>query len=125
MLKASEFLIPSQCFEADSRVLRGLDLEFLTDKVPARFGKLRPSRCSLDSLRLISSEGQVRVQHMTGGKVCLVEALRAHARENPHWLILLPLSVRGRDRGSLGKVFRKSCAWPGWRWATPRSWGLP
>ena len=102
MLRRSEYLPPAQCAEADRKVLRRFDLEFLSDQ-----GTCSIWEATAVALQLWQSNADQfgRIRHATGQTICPLEAYApTHARTSFGSPIPLHRCARGMDRGSLGKV---------------------
>jgi hypothetical protein len=96
VLHAASLRVPS-LDDAPERVLRGFDVEPY-DGSHQRCPVFEAMSFSLQIRQSKADQfgrGQVRIHQATGLDICPVEALREHAKQNPHW-------VNGRRMGSPG-----------------------
>ena len=87
MLRASEYLTPTDPSQASRRVIRGCDLTFYLDGTPAPLFQAGSVSLQLRESKTDQFQrGQIRTHHKTGEEICPLEALKAHGRGNPVWL---------------------------------------
>ena len=87
MLRASEYLPPPNPEHAPKRVLRGGDVVFYKEGQVSSFRDADEVALHLREAKNDQFQrGQTRAHHRTSAAICPVDALQAHARQNPVWI---------------------------------------
>ena len=87
VLRASEYSPPPNPEHAPKRVLRGGDIIFYKEGQVSNFRGADEVALHLREAKNDQFQrGQTRAHHKTSAAICPVQALQAHARQNPAWI---------------------------------------
>ena len=110
MLRASEYLPPPNPEHAPKRVLRGGDIVFYKERQVSSFKDADEVLASKRGQKRPISEGPNKAHRKTSAAICPVQALQAHARQNPVWISdFLRLFSNFKVLGLHGKWFLTCC----------------